>query len=170
MKRSEGVARDNLSTTMTTPEDPMNDTTTPLAEGALARLTRDLEPMSQHERRQRAGLLFRIEDYVTAEQSEDGVAFYWGSSNTGINDVCVPADAVEQVMTPQQARARRPPGLPSLLRYLGSALLDDGDDFKIHETNQREEHDRSVTAYGTTDDGIRFAVVVAVESVMEVDL
>jgi hypothetical protein len=131
----------------------------PLPEGTHARVVRFVEGFEA-----RVGTEFEVEDYVTAEQAEDGVAFYWGSRHGGINNVTAAASSIEVVRTAEQMRARRVPTCEEVAR--GLSLLGDHDTFDCDET---EPDGSLVTCYGATPDGLRVAVEVRVVGVTWVD-
>ena len=140
----------------------------PLEVGALARITRDI-PTGGGERALREGQLIEIEDYVSAEEAENGTPFYWASTHgTGnINDVVVDADAVEQVKTAAQMNARRIPTVNELRHFLGFALLEEGDEIEITETSIDGESGLEIA--GSTHDGLRFAATIQITSIYEAD-
>lgn len=141
--------------------------TEPIEAGALARITRDIRD-EENSRDRKKGDLVEIECYVSAEESEDGIAFYWASSNgTGnVNDVCIDADAVEIAKTADQMSARRIPSVEELRAYLGSALLGDTDTFNVTETDR---DGNGVEIAGKTNDGLRFAATIQITSIYEAD-
>lgn len=139
-----------------------------LESGTLAKITHD--STSEWEGGgYKAGRLIEIEDFVSAEEAEDGIAFYWASSHgTGnMNDVCVSAEHVEVVKTANQMNARRIPTMEELRDFLGSALLDSGDTFEITETDR--DGLGGVEIAGKTHDGLRFAATIQITSIYEAD-
>lgn len=109
-----------------------------------------------------------VEDYVSAEDAEDGHAFYWASSNGGLNNVVIAAEHAQLMKTPKQLAQSRVPSTEVLKEYLGSALLGDGDSFDITETD-RSEDERTVAIYGRTDDGLSFGVHLTFSEPFETD-
>lgn len=141
--------------------------TTPIPAGSLAKITQDFRD-DENSRSRKKGDLIEIEDYVSAEEAEYGVAFYWASSHgTGnMNDVCVEADHVELVKTPEEMNARRIPTMEELRAFLGSELLGDAPTFDVTET----DHDgNGVEIAGTTRDGLRFVATIQITSIYEAD-
>lgn len=136
--------------------------------GALAKIIRDI-PSDDFNHALHTGQLIVIEDYVSAEESEDGIPFYWASSHgTGnMNDVSVYADAVELVKTSKQMNSRRIPTVSEIRDFLSSALLDDGEGFEVTETDRDGEN--GVEIAGQTSDGLRFAATVQITSIYEAD-
>lgn len=107
-----------------------------------------------------------VEDHVTAEEAEDGIAFYWGSSPNGVNDVLAPEALVTEVIrTAQEMRDRKPPTSEQIVR--GLDLLGDHDVFDCDET---EPDGTALLLYGKTPDGLRLSVRIEVTSVEVVDL
>jgi len=130
-------------------------TITPIPNGAMARLTRDIT--SHRDREYRKGQQFIVNDYVPAEEAEDGRAFYWGNINDGMNNITVSAEDVEQVMTAEQVNGRRAPSVQAILNSLMSC--NGGDGFDVH-TAQGNADDRTVTFEGRTDDGLPFGFTI----------
>lgn len=141
---------------------------TPLPRGTLVRTTRDLLGPDAFDHVNRSkGFEFEVEDFVSAKEANRDVAFYWGNQGGGMNNVAVQADAVEVVRTAEEQAARRPPDMPALRRMLGSALLDDGDGFKITETNY--DGDDAMELYGRTSKDLPFGVRVRIVDVWVTD-
>lgn len=140
----------------------------PIESGALAKITRDI-PADDHNPTLHTGQLIEIEDYVSAEEADDGIPFYWASSHgTGnSHDICVNADSVEVVKTAEQMNARRIPTVSELRQFLGSALLDDGEGFRVTETDRDGEN--GVEIAGQTNDGLRFAATIQITTIYEAD-
>lgn len=141
--------------------------TTPLPAGTLARakgISRDVDIQRIIDR----NTLFVIEDYVSAADAEDGITFYWASSDgTGsVNDIAIEARFVELVKTAEQMNARRIPNVDELRAYLGSALLGDADTFDVTETDR---DGNGVEIAGKTHDGLRFAATIQITSIYEAD-
>lgn len=141
---------------MTTLSDAI---THPLAEGTLVRVVNFAEGFEA-----RVGTEFEVEDYVSAEEAEDGVAFYWGSNNGGSNNVTAAAAGLEVVRTAEEMRARTIPTCEEVARGLN--LLGDHDVFDADEIEPEGAH---VILYGSTPDGLRVAVDVKVCGVTRVD-
>jgi hypothetical protein len=106
-----------------------------------------------------------IEDYVSAEEAEDGKPFYWANSPHGFNDVTLEPHEFEVVMTAEQAKARKPPTVEEVAAALASSALDSYDDFEITES-YRESGGFEVG--GETHDGLRFEAEIKVVWVQEV--
>lgn len=140
---------------------------TTLENGALAKITHDSTDEWEG-KKYRAGTLIEIEEYIDAEEAEDGQAFYWASSHgTGnMNDITVDAAHVELAKTAEQMAARRIPTMEELRDFLGSALLDEGDTFEVTETDR---DGAGVEIAGKTHDGLRFAATIQITSIYEAD-
>lgn len=138
-----------------------------LESGALAKITND-STKEWEGASYKAGRLIEIEDFVSAEEAEDGIAFYWASSHgTGnMNDICVAAEHLEVVKTAEQMSARRIPTMEELRDFLGSALLGNGDTFDITETDR---DGAGVEIAGKTRDGLRFAATIQITTIYEAD-
>lgn len=142
--------------------------TKPLEPGTLAKITRDI-PADDHNHTLHMGQLIEIADYISAEEADDGVPFYWANSHgTGnLNDICANADNVEMVKTVEQMNARRIPTLTELRDFLSSALLDDGDTFSITDTGRNGEN--GVEIGGKTNDGLPFVATIQITTIYEAD-
>ena len=130
--------------------------------GSLARVTED---HSLGQGRVFKGATFEVEDYVPAEEAEDGIAFYWGSSHGGMNNLCVRADKVELVKTAEEMDARRIPTADAIIRALD--CMGDYDGFRIDEADAPEGASREIS--GRTDDGLFFACTITVSNVHQAD-
>lgn len=106
-----------------------------------------------------------IEDYASAEESEDGHPFYWVNDN-GYGTFPVDAEHVEVVKTVEAMEARRIPTMEELRDYLGSELLGDCDTFDITQTDRDGS---GVEIAGKTSDGLRFAATIQITSIYETD-
>jgi hypothetical protein len=143
-----------------------------LEEGARARLTRDITddgfPF------QRAGFEFVIEEFLAAADNPDpepgdiAVDFYYGNANGGMNNVCVPADAVEQVMSAQQMSQRMSPSMAEIRDQIAGGLLGDFDTFETDETDR--DGFNGVEVYGRTHEGLAFGFRVKVTDIWLTDL
>lgn len=144
----------------------MSTTVHPIEPYAIARLTADTEHDSMT--RLRAGQTFTVEDYVPAEETEDGKAYYIGSSQHGSGDVIAYPSAVELHMTREQAESRKPPSPTEIVRQL--RLLDWHDGFETDESNVAGMPPGSIEVYGSADNGLRFRFVVTVSDVQITDI
>lgn len=136
-------------------------TTHPIEAGALARIIRGGN----------TGREFIVEDYVSAEDSEDGIPFYWGSSHkTGnMNDVTVAATDVELVKSGADMAARTLPSAQQIAQHLGSEALGFGSgEFSFSEADYSAA-DGSLELYGRTADGLPMSVTVKVIRIVQVD-
>lgn len=144
-------------------------TQTPAPKGSLIVTTGtslSLDWWRAHEYRE--GVTAIVEDYVNAEESSDGHAFYWASNNGGVNNLVIAAEHVRLVKTPEEVAEARTPTLTALKEYVGNALLSDGDGFDITATGRSEGAD-TVAVYGRTKDGLPFGVHVTVGEPFETD-
>lgn len=138
-----------------------------LERGTLAKITHD-STKEWEGKGYKAGRLIEIEEYIDANEAEDGVAFYWASSHgTGnMNDICVAAEHVAVVKTAEQMNARRIPTMEELRDFLGSELLGDCATFEVTETDR---DGNGVEIAGKTRDGLRFAATIQITSIYEAD-
>lgn len=142
-----------------------------LPQGTLVRTTRYLVGKNALDGTDRpAGFEFEIEEFVTAgdpAKDEIAVDFYYGNVRGGMNNVVVPADAVEVVRTAEQQQARKLPTRTEIRELLGLWMLADADHLKITETNP----DGPVTleVYGRTDEDLPFGARIRVEEVWRTD-
>lgn len=142
---------------------------TPIQEGSLVRLTRDVPLEFNATRAFSKGTTFIIEEYVLANESDDGKPFYWGNSRPGnMNDICAPADAVELVKSKAQMDARTIPTRAQLVGLLSSAVMTSGNGFNINETDQ-DKATGVIECAGETDDGLTFAFVITLTNPHETD-
>lgn len=141
----------------------------PMTAGAIGRFTRDVDDLSTSGLRHYKGERFEVETHVDAEESEDGVPFYWGSRVGNIGGVCVPADAVEQAMTAREADARQLPTRAALLQEIAWGVSGPQRDFEIDTSEMHLDERDTVTLFGTTHDGLRFAAVVAIKTIEHSD-
>jgi hypothetical protein len=137
----------------------MSEVTQAFPPGTQVRVTREVQDLSrigisQSHATRAVGFEFEVEDFVSAEDAEDGVAFYWGNADGGFNNVTVPADAVELVRTVEQQNARMLPSREELISFLGSTLLSDCGFFSINETNRDGE--AAMEVFGETAEGLTF--------------
>lgn len=145
--------------------------TEPMKRGAIAQVTTETENQLTH-RLLPKGYRFEVEDYVSAEESEDGRAFYWGSADGGGNNVAVLAEFAEQVMSAEQASQRTIPTRPKLAKEIGAALVRDGGDrsgFAIFECDGVTGDGVTTELFGKTDEGLSFGFRVRVEQVWRTD-
>lgn len=109
-----------------------------------------------------AGLHVIVDEYVSAEESSDGHAFYWASDRGGESTVAIAAEHVQVLRDPGQMEATQVPKVAALKSFIRSELVGDGDGFGI--SGSREDNaDDAVTFRGRTEGGLPFAVTVRVE-------
>lgn len=128
-------------------------------EGTLLRVTGFTEGFDA-----RVGEQFEVEDYVSAEDAEDGVAFYYGSNHGGFNNVVAAAGPVELVMTAEAMRARKVPTCAEVARGLSLTGY-----HEVFDADESEPDGDVVNVYGATPDGLRVAVTLHVVRVEQVD-
>lgn len=133
-------------------------------EGSSALDWWDSEPYSK-------GLRVVLDEYVSAEESDDGHPFYWASTNGGVNNVVLAAEHVQLVKTPAQLAQTRVPTIDAMKEYLSRVLLDEGEGFEITETDRSDPagDERTIAIYGRTDDNLPFGVHISVSPPFEAD-
>jgi hypothetical protein len=140
--------------------------TEPMKRGALARtVTETLDvgrPSYFGTRLYPVGFEFEVEDYVSAEESEDGKAFYWGNAEGGGNNICVAAADVEQAKSAEEMAARVLPGAKELLDFAVSALLTGRDEIEVTETSRSGG---VIEGYGKTEDGLTFGFTMLIPQI-----
>jgi hypothetical protein len=141
---------------------------TPIEIGAMGRMLRRTEHLDGGGRSYNRGDTFIIDDYVSAEESEDGYAFYYGSRNEGYGNVCVRARDVEQVMTVEEVRRRELPSTKELLDAVSFQMLGGWGDIDIDETYKDPEAG-VVELYGQTAEGLRFVFTLSVQDIQRAD-
>lgn len=136
--------------------------------GAQARLRRETKALSGTSAKDRTypkGFTFIVEDYVAAEEAEDGNAFYWGSTNEGFNNVNFFATDVEQVKTAEEVAARPLPTPQQLAALLGSGIGSfDDDEFELVAADY-SDGEGLVEFDGLTAEGLPFSFTVQVTDV-----
>lgn len=144
-------------------------TTTPLTEGTLARITETHVGLDN--RNNYKDTTFVVDEFISAEEAEDGVAFYWGSSEYGYGNVAVEATKVAQVMSADEARARKVPSLAEVTRFLAGAAVSygDGDTFRVDGAEYFDRERGVFSVEGKADNGLRFVAQVQVQFVEEQD-
>lgn len=109
------------------------------------------------------GKTFLIEDYVPADETDDGKAYYVGSADGGGGNIAVYAENVTLDLTPQQVADRRPPSAASIVQELD--LLGHFDGFRTFEWDSYGKDDGTVHVVAETDDGLPFTFKVSVSDV-----
>jgi len=147
-------------------------TTHPIEHGARARLIEEytFEHAIGGPRTYPKGHEFEVTDYVSAEESEDGVAFYWGNTGGGFGNIAVPANLVEQAMSAEEMANRTPPSLATLTGLLHELCGQDGVGYTIDEVDGHGQPDGVAQVYGETDHGLRFGFTVTISNVHVTDL
>jgi hypothetical protein len=112
------------------------------------------------------GVEFTVEDYISAELAEDGIAFYWGSNRGGINNVNYLADGLTVVKTAAELEARVPPTATELASSidLGTSI-----GFSIDGTDPGDEPG-TIFVYGTTADGLAISFTVRISNIERAEL
>lgn len=145
--------------------------TEPLPQGTLVRTTRYLVGQNALDAVDRpVGFEFEIEEFVTAgdpANDEISVDFYYGNARGGMNNVVVPADAVEVVRTAEQQRARKLPTRAQVRKFLALHVLSSCDQFTITESST--DGPVSLEVYGRTDEDLPFGARIVVEQVWRID-
>lgn len=134
--------------------------TEPMKRGALARITRSTEdlvppfPEGRSGKVYSTGFEFEVEDYVPdGKVNGKPLAFYWGNARGGMSNVCVPADAVEQIKSAEEMAGRKLPSAHDLLGFIASALLTEREGIEIDEVDRGGQ---VIEAFGKTEDGLGF--------------
>jgi hypothetical protein len=118
------------------------------------------------------GVEFIIEEFISAADSEDETAFYWGSnSGGGTNNIDHNHDGLTVVKTVEELNARQLPTLPDLASALADALGDIGDSIGL-DLNEADHsaQDGTVEFVGRTHDGLNIAFTVQITGVREIQL
>lgn len=125
----------------------------PIASGSLVRAKNDQQ-------------VHEVEYHVTAEESENGVAFYYlYNQRRGCFDL--DEDQITEIVaTPGEARAKRVPTRGQVHRLLWRLCGEETDELSIDETEIDEDY---VTLYGENEFGQRFAVEVCVSAIFPTD-
>lgn len=145
------------------------NTTHPIADGSLVRLTRELTDDERSWVTLGHGTEWTVDEYVPALQApaddEIDVAFYEATDAHGCS-VTVPADAVEVVKTAAQMAARTVPTVTELTAELG---ITNGwsNRFDIDEWHRSGDE---IECYATTSDGLRFAFTIKITGAWKTDL
>lgn len=140
----------------------MSETFAPIEEGALVRLTRDVDGYG-------AGFQFVIDEYVEPrpeaerEAGEIDAPIYYGNANGGSGNVCVPADAVEVVKSAAVLAARK---LPTAEQITEALSIDSWD----LEFDEWTKSGNTVEVYGRTEDGLTFGFTLTVSRPWNTDL
>lgn len=112
------------------------------------------------------GMKFVVEDYVSAEEAEDGVAFYYGSHSDGMNNVTVLEEHAELALSKSQMGQRQLPSKESLQQAFAFELLGSWDEYSISEADHSEPG--VIDLLGETEDGLPFSVKVYIGEVHHV--
>jgi len=110
---------------------------------------------------------FEVEEYVTAEEAEDTHGYYMGSNHGGSYNVEVREDHVELVRSREEMRSRKLPTPAEVAAIISSEVIG-FNDLNIDEADYSEGNG-SIELYGSTREGLRFAVNVKVLSVEHAD-
>jgi hypothetical protein len=110
------------------------------------------------------GFEFTVEEYISAEEAEDGTAFYWGSAQGGCNNVAAWASDIELVKTADEMAARRIPTVPEVVELISSALIGaEG----VHETDR--DGVSGVEVYARAENGLTYGFRVHVTDLWRTD-
>lgn len=125
----------------------------PIASGSLVRAKNDHQ-------------VHEVEYHVTAEESENGVAFYYlYNHRRGCFDL--DEDQITEVVaTPEEAAAKRAPTRGQVHWLLSRLCGQETDDLSIDETEICEDR---VKLYGENEFGQRFAAEVRVSAIVPTD-
>ena len=137
-----------------------------LVNGTQVRLTEattDLRTECEYPR----GFEFVIDDFILAEESKDGEAFYRGLT-PDCSTVCVRADFVELVRTAEQANARTLPTPQQIVKEVADGLLGAFDSFLITDIDRDSAGTAEV--YGRIYEGLTFGYEIQVKRVWKTDI
>lgn len=144
--------------------------TAPLKQGTIARPTRAIRdlcnalPYDPTDR-------FEIEEFLTAGDASKGeiaVDFYYGNINGGFGNLALPADAVEEVISAEEANLRKPPSAEHILRQISDGMMDSFDGFETNEVVRNLDLGQA-RVYGKTDDGLEFGFEITISKVWKID-
>ena len=152
--------------------DLSHDEPEPMKAGAIGRTVRssvDLTTLQATVQRTiREDARFEIESYISAEDSEDGEAFYWVVSlEDGISTYALRATDIEQVMDKAAARARKIPSPVEVMREISSSLLGSFDTFSVEEITR--DSAGAAEVYGRTFDGLPFGYRIQIQGTWKTD-
>lgn len=129
--------------------------------GTAVRLTESTTDLSS-ERELRKGDEFEVEDFVSAQETEDGKAFYWLQRSDG-SSVCVRDGVLEEIRTAKEQRARVLPDAKELLTLVSDAVIH-GDG--VYETTL---DGASIAVYGRADNGLTYGFRLALTGIWKTD-
>lgn len=109
---------------------------------------------------------FIVVEYVSAEESDDGTAYYLGDADGGTNNIEADADKVEQVMSATEMANPRIPAPDCILGAISDALCGMSEDG--WESDETYRSSSSVDVSCMTDEGMRFNFTVNLVSVEKV--
>jgi hypothetical protein len=136
-----------------------------IPEGAMAKVVQAHD--SGEDYIVRDGTKFIVYVYVSAEQSEDGQAYYVGHSNGGWCNITALAGYVVQVMTPEQVKNRKIPTANKLANSLISSITGSYGPFFIHTGGPARGNE--VEFEGTTSEGLEFGFKVSITELGQVE-
>lgn len=134
--------------------------------GSMAEVTKTHE--SEEGNPVREGTRFIVRDFVSEEESYDGVAFYNGDGNGGWGNITAVAAYVKQVMTPEQVEFRRIPSENKLANALISSITGSYGPFFIHTGGPARGNE--VEFEGTTSEGLDFVFTIRISDLEELNL
>lgn len=129
--------------------------------GTAVRLTESTTDLSS-ERELRKGDEFEVEDFVGAQETEDGKAFYWLQRSDG-SSVCVRDGVLEAIRTAKEQRARVLPDAKELLTLVSNTVIH-GDG--VYETTL---DGTSIAVYGRADNGLTYGFRLALTGIWKTD-
>lgn len=109
----------------------------------------------------REGLDLLVDEYVTAETSHNGKAFYWCTGTDRVGTKAIPADHLK-VLTEEQRSERTVPTVDEARQFLAMLCGQDDDRIEIDNVEYSGSADDPVTLYGRTDQGLPIAITVKV--------
>lgn len=130
--------------------------------GTAVRLTESTTDLSSQRELGKGGE-FEVEDFVPAEEAEDGKAFYWLQRSDGTS-ACVHPEVIELIRTAEQQRARKLPEPKELLSLISNAMIS-GEG--IYETNV--DGPNTIEVYGRADNGLTYGFRLALTGIWKTD-
>lgn len=104
-----------------------------------------------------------VEEYVSAAESDDNKAFYWLSTESGLNDTSADEEDVTLVMSAADAAKRKLPTAEEVVDQLN--LLS----WELNATESGRESDGVRYVYAKTDEGLPYTFLVTVNAIQRSD-
>jgi hypothetical protein len=134
----------------------------------MARLTRDITSLT-NSRQYKAGEQFIVSDYISKAEAADGIPFYWGNINGGMNNITVLAEDAELAMSAEQVNSRRVPTRAAIINALVESMgIVDSDDFDI-DVAEGNTDAGTIEYSGRTKEGLAFGFTIQLTDLGEID-